>query len=541
SVAQLMFDEFGQPFIVMRDQEKQKRLTGLEAVKSHILAARAVANTLRTSFGPRGLDKMLVSSDGEVTITNDGATIMEKMDIQHHVAKLMVELSKSQDAEIGDGTTGVVVLAGALLEEAERLLDRGIHPTKIADGFDLACKKALQTLDKIADKFPVANRERLVETAQTSLRSKIVNRCIRQFAEIAVDAVLSVADLETHDVNFELIKVEGKVGGHLEDTVLVKGIVIDKTMSHPQMPKELKNVKAFQVAILTCPFEPPKPKTKHKLDITSAEDFKALRQYEKETFETMIKQVKDSGATLAICQWGFDDEANHLLHHYQLPAVRWVGGPEIELLAIATNGRIVPRFSELAPAKLGSAGLVREITFGTARDRMLSIEECPNSKAVTIFVRGGNRMIIDEAKRSLHDALCAIIHRTFLDDCSVPSAFLDYNFIVNDEIRFQIEGVEQYAFRAFADALETIPMALAENSGLAPIDSLTDLKAKQIETGKPYLGIDAMFNGTNDMKQQKVIETLASKREQISLATQVVRMILKIDDVRVPNDEEQSH
>ncbi|KAK6745181.1 hypothetical protein RB195_011727 [Necator americanus] len=538
ATAQLLFDEFGQPFIVMRDQEKQKRLTGIEALKSHILAARAVANTLRTSLGPRGLDKMLVSPDGEVTITNDGATIMEKMDVQHHVAKLMVELSKSQDAEIGDGTTGVVVLAGALLEEAERLLDRGIHPIKIADGFDLACKKALQTLDSIADKFPVADRERLVETAQTSLGSKIVNKCIRQFAEIAVDAVLSVADLDTRDVNFELIKVEGKVGGHLEDTVLVKGIVIDKTMSHPQMPKELKDVK---VAILTCPFEPPKPKTKHKLDITSSDDFKALRDYEKETFETMIKQVKDSGATLAICQWGFDDEANHLLHHHELPAVRWVGGPEIELLAIATNGRIVPRFSELTPSKLGSAGLVREITFGTARDRMLSIEECPNSKAVTIFVRGGNKMIIDEAKRSLHDALC-VIRNLVRDDRIVyggGSAETACAIEVAKEAD-KIEGVEQYAFRAFADALEAIPMALAENSGLGPIDAITDLKAKQIETGKAYLGIDALFCGTNDMKEQKVVETLVSKREQISLATQVVRMVLKIDDVRVPDDEHQS-
>lgn len=538
SMAQLMFDEFGQPFIVMRDQEKQKRLTGLEALKSHILAARSVANTLRTSLGPRGLDKMLVSADGEVTITNDGATIMEKMDVQHHVAKLMVELSKSQDAEIGDGTTGVVVLAGALLEEAERLLDRGIHPIKVADGFDLACKKALETLDKIADKFPVADRERLIETAQTSLGSKIVNRCIRQFAEIAVDAVLSVADLETRDVNFEMIKVEGKVGGHLEDTMLVKGIVIDKTMSHPQMPKELKDVK---VAILTCPFEPPKPKTKHKLDITSSEDFKALRQYEKETFETMIKQVKDCGATLAICQWGFDDEANHLLHHHQLPAVRWVGGPEIELLAIATNGRIVPRFSELTPAKLGSAGLVREITFGTARDRMLSVEQCPNSKAVTVFVRGGNKMIIDEAKRSLHDALC-VIRNLVRDDRIVyggGSAETACAIEVAKEAD-KIEGLEQYAFRAFADALEAIPMALAENSGLGPIDAITDLKAKQIEQGKPYLGIDALFTGTNDMRQQKVVETLVSKKEQISLATQVVRMILKIDDVRVPDDEQQS-
>ncbi|GMS89154.1 hypothetical protein PENTCL1PPCAC_11329, partial [Pristionchus entomophagus] len=530
--AQLIFDEYGQPFIVMREQDKQKRLTGVEAIKSHILAARAVANTMRTSLGPRGLDKMLVSPDGDVTITNDGATIMEKMDVQHHIAKLMVELSKSQDAEIGDGTTGVVVLAGALLAEAEQLLDRGIHPTKIADGYDLACKASLETLDRLADHFPVEDRERLVETAETSLGSKIVNRCIRQFAEIAVDSVLSVADLKTKDVNFELIKMEGKVGGRLEDTMLVKGIIIDKTMAHPQMPKELKNVK---VAILTCPFEPPKPKTKHKLDVTSTEDFKKLREYEKETFETMIKQVKDSGATLALCQWGFDDEANHLLHHHNLPAVRWVGGPEIELIAIATNGRIVPRFAELTPEKLGSAGLVREITFGTSNDRMLVIEECPNNRAITVFIRGGNKMMIDEAKRSLHDAMCVV--RNLVRDSRIVYGGGAAEMACAVEVAKQadkIEGIEQYAFRAFVDALESIPMALAENSGLAPIDTVAALKAMQIAQSNPRLGVDALHKGTNDMQAQKVIETLVSKKEQLSLATQVVRMILKIDDVRVP-------
>ncbi|GMT18099.1 hypothetical protein PFISCL1PPCAC_9396, partial [Pristionchus fissidentatus] len=535
--AQLIFDEYGQPFIVMREQDKQKRLTGVEAIKSHILAARAVATTMRTSLGPRGLDKMLVSPDGDVTITNDGATIMEKMDVQHHIAKLMVELSKSQDAEIGDGTTGVVVLAGALLEEAERLLDRGIHPTKIADGYDLACKASLETLDKLADQFPVEDRERLIETAETSLGSKIVNRCIRQFAEIAVDSVLSVADLKTKDVNFELIKMEGKIGGRLEDTMLVKGIIIDKTMSHPQMPKELKNAK---VAILTCPFEPPKPKTKHKLDVTSTEDFKRLREYERETFETMIKQVKDSGATLALCQWGFDDEANHLLHHHNLPAVRWVGGPEIELIAIATNGRIVPRFAELTAEKLGTAGLVKEITFGTSNDRMLVIEECPNNRAVTVFIRGSNKMMIDEAKRSLHDAMCVV--RNLVRDSRIVYGGGAAETACAVEVAKQadkIEGIEQYAFRAFVDALETIPMALAENSGLAPIETVAALKAMQIAQSNPRLGVDALHKGTNDMQAQKVIETLVSKKEQLSLATQVVRMILKIDDVRVPNDEHQ--
>ncbi|KAK0418004.1 hypothetical protein QR680_013320 [Steinernema hermaphroditum] len=535
SAGHIMFDESGQPFIVLRDQDKQKRLTGIEAVKSHILAARAVANTLKTSLGPRGLDKILVSPDGDVTITNDGATIMEKMHVEHHVAKLMVELSQSQDAEIGDGTTGVVVLAGALLGEAEALLNKGIHPIKIADGFDMACKKALETLDSVADHFPVHDREMMIESAITSLGSKIVNRNLRHLAEIAVDAVLSVADLEEKDVNFELIKVDGKVGGRLEDTVLVKGVVIDKTLSHPQMPRNIENAK---IAILTCPFEPPKPKTKHKLDITSTEDFQKLRDYERETFESMIKQVKESGANLAICQWGFDDEANHLLYHHKLPAVRWVGGPEIELIAIATNGRIVPRFAELTPEKLGSAGVIRELSFGTAKDHMLCIEQCPNNRAVTIFVRGGNKLIIDEAKRAIHDALC-VIRNLVKDDRIVyggGAAETACALAVSEEAD-KIPGLEQYAFRAFADALDCIPIALAENSGLAAIDALTELKAMQIETKNSRLGIDCVGSGTNDMKEQKVIETLLSKKEQISLATQVVRMILKIDDVRVPDDE----
>lgn len=298
-------------------------------------------------------------------------------------------------------------MAGALLEKAEYLLDKGIHPIRIADGYELAAKKAIENLERIAEEFPVDvnNLEPLILTAMTTLGSKIINRCHRQMAEIAVNAVMAVADMETRDVNFELIKVEGKVGGKLEDTMLVKGVVVDKDFSHPQMPKELKDVK---MAILTCPFEPPKPKTKHKLEVSSVEEYNALYQYEQKQFTEMVDKVKAAGANLAICQWGFDDEANHLLLQKQLPAVRWVGGPEIELIAIATNGRIVPRFEELSPEKLGTCGKVRELSFGTTKDKMLVIEECPNTKAVTIFIRGGNKMIIEEAKRSIHDALCVV-------------------------------------------------------------------------------------------------------------------------------------
>jgi len=539
SVGNLAFDEYGRPFLILRDQDKQSRLTGKDAIKSHILAARCVANTLKTSLGPKGLDKLMVSPDNDITITNDGATILQKMDVEHQIAKLMVQLSQSQDDEIGDGTTGVVVLCGALLEQAESLIDKGIHPIRIADGFELAAKHAVDHLDTIADTFEIdpANPENLIKMAMTTLGSKIINKCHRQMAEIAVNAVLAVADLdpERKDVNFELIKVEAKVGGRMEDSMLVKGVVVDKDFSHPQMPKELKDVK---LAILTCPFEPPKPKTKHKLDVTSVEDYKKLREYEKEKFDEMVKQVKDAGATLAICQWGFDDEANHLLLQRDLPAVRWVGGPEIELIAIATGGRIVPRFQELSTDKLGWAGLVREISFGTTKDKMLVIEECKNSKAVTIFLRGGTKMIIEEAKRSMHDALCAV--RNLVRDNRIVygggASEISCSLAVSREAD-KIKTIEQYAFRAFADALESVPLALAENSGLDPINTLTEIKASQVAQNNAALGVNCNDRSTNDMKEQHVIEALHSKKSQILLATQLVKMILKIDDIRSFSDE----
>ncbi|KAG5680319.1 hypothetical protein PVAND_009831 [Polypedilum vanderplanki] len=528
----IAFDEYGRPFIILRDQEKQQRLTGTEAIKSHIMAGRQIAQTVRTSLGPKGLDKMMVSQDGEVTVTNDGATILKLMDVDHEIGKLMVQLSQSQDDEIGDGTTGVVVLAGALLEQAEALIDRGIHPIRIADGFELAAQCAVKNLEAIASPFPISNDdiEPLIKVAMTTLGSKIVNKCHRQMAEIAVKAVLTVADLEKKDVNFELIKVEGKVGGRMEDSCLVKGVIVDKTMSHPQMPKTLKDVK---LAILTCPFEPPKPKTKHKLDVTSAEDYKALRQYEQEKFVEMVKQIKDAGATLAICQWGFDDEANHLLLQQELPAVRWVGGPEIELIAIATGGRIIPRFEEISKEKLGTAGLVREIAFGTTKDKMLVIEECQNSKAVTILIRGGNQMVIAEAKRSIHDALCIV--RSLVKDSRIVygggAAEISCALAVSKEAD-KLSTLEQYAFRAFSYALEAIPLALAENSGLAPMETLSELKSRHLQENCPSLGVDCMLSGNSDMRDHHVIEALHSKKQQIVLATQLVKMILKIDDVR---------
>ncbi|KAF5117001.1 hypothetical protein DV495_001023 [Geotrichum candidum] len=526
-------DEMGRPFIIVRDQGQKKRAHGVEAVKSHILAAKTVANLVKTSLGPRGLDKILISPDGDITITNDGATILSQMQIENQIAKLLVELSRSQDDEIGDGTTGVVVLAGALLEQAAELIDKGIHPIRIANGYDQACQIAVSHLDTISDNIPVSREDKtnLLKAARTSLGSKIVSKFHEKFANIAVDAVLQVADLDRKDVDFELIKVDGKVGGSLEDTKLIKGVILDKDMSHPQMPRSLTDVK---LAILTCPFEPPKPKTKHKLDITSVEEFKKLQTYEHDKFTEMIKYVKDSGANLVICQWGFDDEANHLLLQNKLPAVRWVGGPEIELLAIATKGRIVPRFEDLKPEKLGTAGIVRELTFGTTRDRMLVIEECANPRAVTIFVRGSNKMIIDEAKRAIHDSICVV--RNLVRDNRVVygggAAEITSSLAVAEEAD-KHTGIDQYAFRAFSDALDAIPMALAENSGLPPIETLASLKSRQVLEKNPRLGVDCLGGGNNDMRENFVVDPLIGKRQQLLLATQLTRMILKINNVIV--------
>jgi len=448
----------------------------------------------------------------------------------------LVELSKSQDDEIGDGTTGVVVLAGALLEQAERLIVKGIHPIRVARGFEKAADVACAHLEVISDtvEWSADDTSSLLNTAYTTLGSKIINRFQTKMAQIAVDAVLSVADLKNKDVNFDLIKVEGKVGARLEDTVLVKGIVLDKPMSHPQMSK---NVKDAKIAILTCAFEPPKPKTKHQIRIDSAEKYQDLYDREQKYFIDQVKMCKDSGATLILCQWGFDDEANHLLLANELPSVRWVGGVEIELIAIATGARIVPRFEELTPEKLGTAGLVREVEMGTATDRMLLIEQCPNSRAVTVFVRGGNQMVVDEAKRSLHDAMC-VVRNLILDNRIVyggGSAELACAARINlaaDED----PSVEQFAMRGFCDALESIPLALAENSGFSPVQALSEVKAAQAKENNPNLGIDCLQKGTLDMKKQRVFETLIGKKQQLLLATQLVKMILKIDDIMTPND-----
>jgi len=393
-------------------------------------------------------------------------------------------------------------------------------------------------LDSIKEEINITknSHDYLRKCAMTALGSKVVSQCQDHFADLAVQSVLHVADIERKDVNFDLIKIVAKAGGALADSKFIEGIVLDKDFSHPQMVKEVKDAK---VCILTCPFEPPKPKTKHGLEIKSVEDYDKLCDMEQKYFVDMVNKVKDSGANVILCQWGFDDEANHLLMHNNLPAVRWVGGVEIELLAIATGARIIPRFEEIKPEKLGKAGVVKEIQFGTSNEKVLLIQECEHSKAVTVLIRGGSRTICDEAKRCLFDAICVV--RNMIKDNNVVGGGGATELACAIEVAKEadkIDGIEQYAVRAFADALEEIPLTLAENSGFNPIDYLSNIKKMQVEDQNPFIGVDCMSLGTNNMYEQGIFESVNSKKQQLQLATQVVKMILKIDDVIAPQDYE---
>eukprot|EP00835_Amoeboradix_gromovi_P002494 NODE_143_length_17796_cov_0.252020.p2 type:complete len:535 gc:universal NODE_143_length_17796_cov_0.252020:6670-8274(+) len=525
----MAMDEMGRPFLIVREQEKKARISGIDAIKSHILAATSLTQIIKTSLGPMGLDKILVGQDGDVMITNDGATILSEMHVNHQIAKLLVELSQSQDNESGDGTTSVVVLAGALLKEAEHLINLGIHPIRIAKGFDLACHVALNTLDKIKSK---ADTDMLYQAAKTCLSSKIVTKHHDKFAKMAIDAIQSVND--NGRVNLDLVHVVSKLGGSLEDTTLIQGVVIDKTFSHPQMPSSVENAK---IAILTCPFEPPKPKTKHKLSVTDAKMYTELSEYEHDQFNLMVKQCKDSGANVVMCQWGFDDEANHLLLQAKLPSVRWVGGPELERLAIATHGRIVPRFSELSEDKLGRAGLVKTISFGTTDSKMLVIEECANPMTCTILIRGGNQMLIDECKRSLHDALCVV--RTLMESpdivCGAGASDIACAISVEDAANSDaVSEVEELACIAFSKALLAVPTALADNAGHDGMRLVTKVMAEQRKSKNAddygHVGVDCYSGEPKNMKSL-VFDPYTSKRSQLLLATQLVKMVLKIDDV----------
>ncbi|AFP65453.1 t-complex protein1, epsilon-SU (nucleomorph) [Chroomonas mesostigmatica CCMP1168] len=516
--------------------EKNKRIDcivskGVNTIKENIKKVTEISRIIRSSFGPMGMDKIIEETKDNVTITNDGATILKKMMFEAGIYSMIVEIAESQDDEIGDGTTGIVLLVGALLEQAEKLIEKGIHPTRITEGFEHAssfCLFYLESISKSIDKkYNVYSC--LIYTAMTAMNSKVINRSKKRLAEICIKAVLAISDINRKDINFELIKIDGKIGGNLENTTLVNGVVIDKDFSHSQMPKDIKDVR---VSILTCPLEPPRPKTNHKLNIENIHDFKQLESIEQKYFKEMISQLKCSGTNLVFCQWGFDDEGNHLLLRNKLAAVRWVSGTEIELLAVSTGAQIIPRFNEINSSAIGFAARVRENCFGTTHDRILIVENCAKSKAVTIFVRGSSEFILNEAKRAIRDALCAI--KNLIRDNRVlfggGSAEMACSLKISDEAE-KCSGLKHYVLQGFSESLKLIPTILAENAGYFPIESLSQLQIRQKKERNPFLGIDCFGNGISNMENQKVFETLLSKQQQIQMATQIANSILRIDDV----------
>ncbi|MEM2668571.1 MAG: thermosome subunit beta [Candidatus Bathyarchaeia archaeon] len=516
----------GQPILILKEGTARSR--GREAQRNNIMAARVIAEAVRTTLGPRGMDKMLVDSLGDITITNDGATILKEIEVEHPAAKMMVEVAKAQDDMVGDGTTTVVVLAGELLKKAEELLDQNIHPTVIVSGYRKAAQKAVEVLDKISMAVDVNDRETLKKVALTSMGSKAVGTAREHLADIAIEAVKQIAEKRGEswiaDIdNIQIIKKEGK---SLHDTELVKGIILDKEVVHAGMPKRVEKAR---IALLNCPLEIEKTEFSAEIRIRDPLQMKAFLDKETQMLKEMVEKIKKAGANVVICQKGIDDMAQHFLAKEGILAVRRAKKSDMEKLAKATGGRIVTNLEDLKPEDLGYAELVEERKIG--EDKMVFVEGCRNLKAVAILVRGGSERIVDEAERSIHDALCVV--RDVVQEPKVLAGGGAPEIEVARAIREyaqSLPGREQLAAQSFAEAVEAIPTALAENAGLDPIDILSELRARH-ERGETWAGVDVNSGKVRDMREIDVYEPLAVKRQIIKSAVEAATMILKIDDV----------
>ena len=534
----------GVPVLILK--EGTQRVYGREALRNNILAAKVLAEVLKSSLGPRGLDKMLVDSFGDVTITNDGATILKEMEIQHPAAKLLVEVAKAQDAEVGDGTTSAVVLAGMLLDKADALLDENIHPTTIIEGYKKALDYALSELNKIGVKVDVSDKSLLKRIASTSLTSKYVGSgaTMDKLTDMAVEAVLKVATKRSdgsYDVRVDRIKIEKKKGGGLLDSQLVEGIVLDKEVVHPGMPRRVEN--AF-IVLLDAPLEVEKPEITAKINITSPEQIKAFLDEEAKILKDMVEKIYSvavermrrdgfepgSAGVVVITQKGIDEVAQHFLAKKGILAVRRVKRSDLEKLEYATGGKIVSSVRDLTPDDLGFAKLVEERKVGN--DKMVFIEGCPNPKAVTILLRGANDMVLDEAERSLNDALHVL--RNVLRRPMIVAGGGATEVELAMKLRKYAEslgGKEQLAVEAYADALEEIPMILAESAGMDALQTLMDLRKLHAE-GKYNAGIDALEGKVRDnILEYNIIEPILVKEQVLKSATEAATTILKIDDV----------
>lgn len=516
----------GMPVLILKEGASQTK--GRDAQKNNIAAAKLIAEVVRSSLGPRGMDKMLVDGLGDVTITNDGATILKEIDVQHPAAKMMVEISKATDNEVGDGTSSVVVLAGALIEKAEELINKDVHPTIIVDGYRKSALKSIEIYNQIAQKIDGSNKAELIRIAKTSMQTKLVSKESDELSQVVVNAALQVSEPREsgYSVDIDDVKVEKKAGGSLRDTKLIKGIVLDKEVVHGGMPKRVEKAK---IALVNSALEIEKTEFDAKINISSPDQMKMFLEEENRMLKSMVDKIISSGANVAICQKGIDDVAQHYLAKSNVLSVRRVKESDMTKLARATGARIVNNLEDLGSKDLGSADLVEERKVET--DKWVFIEGCKHPKAVTILIRGGSQRVVDEAERSLHDALMVtkdVIERPFI----VAGGGSPESYVAGKlrEWSSTLSGREQLAADKFAESLEVIPLALAENAGMDPIDTLTELRSKQAK-GSKWSGIDARSAKIVDMSKLDIVEPLSVKEQIIKSATEVASMILRIDDV----------
>ncbi|HUS56675.1 MAG TPA: thermosome subunit beta [Thermoplasmata archaeon] len=510
-------------------KEGTKREKGKGAQFNNITAARAIADAVRSTLGPRGMDKMLVDSMGDVVITNDGVTILKEMDVEHPAAKMLVEVAKTQDDECGDGTTTAVILAGELLKKAESLIEQNVHPTVISGGYRMAALKARDLLDGLAISVSPDKKDVLMDIAKTAMISKSVASSRELFAKVAVDAVTAVAEKKgdgTWYVDDDNIQVVKKQGGSMDDTTMISGIIVDKEAVHTSMPKKVEKTK---IALIDSALEVKKTEIDAKIEITDPSQLHAFLDEEERMLKSMVETVKKSGANVLFCQKGIDDLAQHYLAKAGIYAVRRVKKSDMEKLAKATGASLVTKLDDLGPKDLGVAALVEEKKI--ADDRMTFVTGCKNPKAVSILIRGGTEHVIDEIDRSLNDAV-SVVSVAIEDGKLVTgggSTAAELALRLRDYAS-SIGGREQIAIDAFANAMEVVPTALAENAGLDSIDVLIELR-KAHKAGKVNAGINVFTGKITDMKKEKVLEPLRVGKQGISSATDAAVMILRIDDV----------
>ena len=514
------------PVLVLKESALQQK--GRDAQKNNIAAAKLVAELVKTSLGPRGLDKMLVDSLGDVTITNDGATILKEIDAQHPAAKMMVEISKTIDTEVGDGTTSSVIFAGALLEKAEKLLEKDVHSTVIIDGYEAASEKALELLAKLAKAVEPDDRESLIKIAKTSMQSKLVSENSVPLSKLSVDAILKIVekDGDKYSVDLDNLKVEKKAGGSIDDTALINGIVLDKEIVHSGMPTKIEKAR---IALVNAALEVEKTEMSAEIRISDPTQMQQFLEEENKMLKSMVDKVHSIGANVLICQKGIDDIAQHYLSKHGILSVRRVKESDMTKLAKATSGRISTNLDDISANDLGSAEIVHQKKVES--DKWVFIEGCKNPRSVTVLIRGGSQRVVDEVDRSLHDALMVV--KDVVEKPSIvagggsPEAYLSTEL---NEWSGSYDGREQLAIKQYAEALETIPLTIAENAGMDPIDTIIALRANQ-SSGKQTMGINAKEGKIGNMFSLDIVEPLAVKEQIIKSATEAACMILRIDDV----------